>query len=235
MGEVVAEDYGRAMVFKRYGIDFCCGGGRSVASACKRAGVSYAELALALDEVETREGGSGSEGLRKMELDVLAVHIVDRHHAYARESLPTLLQFAEKVARVHGPRHPELAEVFGGVEELAGEMTRHMDEEEEVLFPRIRDLARHLREGATPTSEDRSGIQDILPSLESDHERAGGLMARIRDLTSGFSPPPDACNTYRALFVNLERFEEDLHRHVHLENNVLFPRALALAGDLPAL
>lgn len=228
VGKLVAEDYGRAMVFKRYGIDFCCGGGRSVASACREAGVLVEEVAGALEEAVARGTAAGGDEATAMELDALVEHIVARHHGYVRESIPTLLQFAEKVATVHGPKHPELLEVRDAFRDLSRKMERHMTEEEEVLFPRIVDLVARRKAGTGDGPGDESGVEGPIPALEDDHEHAGGLMARIRHLTSGFSPPPDACNTYRALFANLERFEDDLHRHVHLENNVLFPRALAL-------
>lgn len=221
VGEVVAEDYARAAVLQRYGIDFCCGRGRTVRSACEAAGVEYEVVARAMLEAAARASGPhGPSDPRSWDLDALADHIVKEHHGYVREALPALRQFTIKVAHVHGARHGELNEIQALVDELGHEMERHMEEEEEVLFPRIAALAspggaRELRAAIVP--------------LEDDHARAGGLMARIRELSGGFRPPADACTTYRAAYAKLEEFEADLHRHVHLENNVLFPRARAAA------
>jgi len=226
VGEVVAEDYRRAAVFQRYGIDFCCGGGRTVRAACERAGAEYEALARALSAAAERDAApEGSSDPRSWELGALADHIVREHHGYVREVLPVLRQFTAKVARVHGARHHELNEIRMLVDELALEMERHMEEEETILFPRIATLT------SPANSEDLPGV--IVP-LEDDHDRAGAAMARIRELSGGFRPPVDACTTYRATYAKLEEFEADLHRHVHLENNVLFPRARAAADAAPS-
>ncbi len=218
VGDVVAEDYRRASVFKQFGIDFCCGGGRSVVAACEKAGADPVALAEALAEAGRGRAASTDEGL--LELDALVEHIVTRHHRYVRESTPVLHDFAAKVARVHGERHPELLEIRDLLGELLADLERHMAEEEESLFPRIAVLSR-----SAPAPSPGGDIQTATLPLEDDHARAGELMDRIRSLSGDFTPPADGCNTYRATYAKLEEFEEDLHRHVHLENNVLFPRA----------
>ena len=222
VGDVVAEDYRRAAVFQRHGIDFCCGGSRSVRSACEEVGADYEAVASSLEKVGAN--GTPVEDPGEWALDALADHIVERHHGYVRETLPVLRQFAGKVAKVHGGRHGELLEIRDLVEELAVEMERHMAEEETVLFPRIRVLVSGSDDGAGDDAAD--AVSGAVPPLEDDHDHAGALMARIRELSGGFQPPADACNTYRATYAKLEEFEADLHRHVHLENNVLFPRAV---------
>ncbi len=231
VGDVVAEDYRRAAVFQRFGIDFCCGGGRSVGAACERSGAALDEVARALAAVGgSRDGSEPDE--RTWELEVLGKHIVAVHHGYVREALPALLQFAEKVARVHGARHTELLEIRALVGELATELVRHLEDEERDLFPRVARLVAAGRDGeAAPPAEAgnaAAGAGAPLGALEDDHEHAGAIMHRIRELSGGFAPPADACTTYRALYANLEEFESDLHRHVHLENNVLFPGVRAL-------
>ena len=226
VGDVVAEDYGRAAVFRSFGIDFCCGGGRTVGAACDEAGVAYEAVARALSGAS----GAGEPGVpdpTSWELDLLAGYITGVHHGYVRATLPLLREFTSKVARVHGDRHPELQQIRELIGDLSVEMERHMAEEEEVLFPRIAAL----KSGAGPADAGR-GVRAAVSPLEDDHARAGDLMLRIRRLSGGFTPPPDACTTYRAAFAKLEEFEADLHRHVHLENNVLFPRAAAAEAAL---
>lgn len=221
VGELVAEEYGRAAVFTRFGIDFCCGGGKSVADACERAGADYDDLEAALLAVDRSRAGEGGDDARDWALDRLVAHIEHVHHRYVREHLPVLKQWTTKVARVHGARHEELLEVRDRVAELADEMEAHMTAEEEVLFPRVVAIARGPDAAGAPVAA------ETLESLEDDHDRAGALMKRLRELTAGFQPPDDACATYRAAFALLAEFEQDLHRHVHLENNILFPRAIA--------
>jgi regulator of cell morphogenesis and NO signaling len=222
VGEVVSEDYRRAAVFQRYGIDFCCGGRQTLRAACEGAGVEYETVTRALREADARDAASdGLSDPRSWELSALAEHIVREHHGYVRDTLPVLRQFTTKVAHVHGARHDELLEVRALVGELALELERHMEEEETVLFPQV---------AALTSPSDTADLPDTLRSLEDDHELAGAHMARIRELTGGFRPPTDACATYRATYAKLEEFEADLHRHVHLENNILFPRARAAAG-----
>lgn len=223
VGELVAEDYTRAAVFTRFGIDFCCGGGRNVAEACERVGARYDDLEAALRAVDGADVTDGAtDDARSWPLDRLIAHIEHVHHSYVRENLPVLKKWTDKVARVHGPRHEELLEVRDAVARLADEMEEHMAAEEGVLFPRVLALVHGRGAG-------QSGLaSETLDSLEDDHERAGNLMKRLRELTNGFQPPADACATYRAAFALLGEFEADLHRHVHLENNILFPRAAEL-------
>lgn len=223
VGDLVAEDYRRAAVFKHFGIDFCCGGGATLEAVCRKKNVDLAQLARALEVAETR-GQAPQARVTQWEPAFLADYIVNEHHAYVRESLPVLRAFTEKIARVHGARRPELVEIAHLFEQVATDLEEHMACEERVVFPAIK---------AATADDDAPGVpplQDVIVQMEHDHDAAGEAMRQIRELSSDFTPPLDACNTYRAAFVKLEEFEEDLHRHVHLENNVLFPRALALAG-----
>lgn len=218
VGEVVAEDYARGAIFKRHGIDFCCGGGITVADACRRRGVEAEALEREL-RAPVREAGTWADP-GAWDLDLLVDHIEKLHHRYVRRTLPVLRQFTTKLARVHGEAHPSLVEVRERVEELASELQSHMADEEERVFPRLVALQ------AGPPAD--AGLDDAVQALEDDHARAGAAMARLRELTEGFTAPAGACATWRAAFALLEEFEADLHRHVHLENNVLFPRAAAL-------
>ncbi|MEX0979820.1 MAG: iron-sulfur cluster repair di-iron protein [Gemmatimonadota bacterium] len=223
VGEVVAEDYRRAGVFKRFGIDFCCGGGRTVQEACERKGVAYEELAQGLLASTASRSGSAQPDPRGWKLDFLADYIVNVHHGYVRETLPVLLQFSQKVARVHGERRPELVAIARLVEEIAGELEQHMRKEEEILFPYIRALVATGSDGGSVVLPGEDTADGAMRLMEEEHDHAGELMRQIRELSGDFVPPEGACTTYRASYVKLEEFEEDLHRHVHLENNLLFP------------
>lgn len=217
VGEVVAEDYRLGAVFKRFGIDFCCGGGLEVAEACARRGVDLDELTAALEAARSVGAESALPDTRGWPPALLADYIENVHHRYCRETLPVLREFTGKVARVHGPERPSLVEVNRLLTALADEMEAHMVSEEEELFPAIRSLT-NGGEGGAP------GLPaGLLAQMEDEHETAGDLMAQIRELTQGFQAPAAACATWRAAFAKLEEFEADLHRHVHLENNVLFP------------
>jgi regulator of cell morphogenesis and NO signaling len=227
VGEVVTEDYRRGAVFKRFGIDFCCGGGIKVSAACERKGISYDELERELLAADRNAGRAGEADPASWELDFLADYIVNVHHRYVRQTLPVLIEFSEKVARVHGPVRPNLVQVATLVSALADDMERHMADEENLLFPLVRDAVRSGRDEETEPSFPRTGASPI-PDMEDDHERAGAVMREVRELTDGFTPPEGACNTWRAMYAKLEEFEEDLHRHVHLENNILFPATLRL-------
>lgn len=233
VGEVVAEDYRLAAVFKRFGIDFCCGGGRTVQAACDKKGVTYEELEQALLFAKPPRDGAHLPDPRGWDLGFLADFIVNVHHRYVRESLPVLLQFATKVARVHGDDQPELVEIAILVEELAEELEGHLAKEERVLFPFIKELVAAQDRSVPPEPAPFGTVRVPIRAMEHEHDHAGTLMRRIRELSNDFTPPEGACATYRGLFAKLEEFEEDLHRHVHLENNVLFPRASALETTLP--
>ncbi|HLT47960.1 MAG TPA: iron-sulfur cluster repair di-iron protein [Rubricoccaceae bacterium] len=220
VGDLVAEDYRRAAVLKRFGIDFCCGGGRTLEAACQKKGVAVDDVMRALEAADGR-GSAPEARVTAWSPGFLADYIVNEHHGYVRESTFVLRAFTQKVARVHGGARPELVEIATLFEELASELEEHMDAEEAAVFPRIKALSG----GAGPASG--PSLEALISELEAEHDRAGELMREIRRLSDDYTPPEGACNTYRAAFAKLEEFEDDLHRHVHLENNVLFPKALA--------
>jgi len=213
IGDIVKENYTRAAAFQEFGLDFCCGGGKTVEEACAARGIDPKEVVAAVVRADTGAQLSDDPVLRKSPAE-LARHIVDVHHAYVRRALPALRQFSEKVARVHGPSHPYLTELDAVVDEISQEMAGHMEEEETGIF-------RALEEGAAGGATTLG--PDDLRGLEDDHEHVGGLMRKARALTADFAAPDGACATWRATYALLEEFEADLHRHVHLENNVLFP------------
>lgn len=222
VGDIVAEDYRRGAVLKRFGIDFCCGGKRTLEAAARAADIDLVELTQALAESDRRGHDAPSDRTSNWSPDFLADYIVNEHHAYVRESLPVLRAFTVKVAWRHGDTHPELAMIAERTAALAAEMEAHMTVEETTVFPRIRAIATGSPMADGPT------LDALIGQMQGEHDAAGALMAEIRRLSGDFTPPVGACATYCATYAKLEEFENDLHRHVHLENNVLFPKALAL-------
>lgn len=223
IGEIVAQDYRTAGVFKRFGIDFCCGGKRPLQETCAEKGIDAALVEQELSALQ-QQPTALQTSYQDWSADFLADYIVNRHHAYVRKAIPEITSFAEKVARVHGKRHPETLEIFYNWQALASEFTSHLLKEENILFPYIKQLANHNGNMPPPFGT----VQNPVRMMEMEHEDAGELMRTIRTLSSDFTPPEDACTTYRVLFSFLAEFEADLHEHIHLENNILFPKAIEL-------
>lgn len=232
VGEIVAGDFRTAAVFNQFGIDFCCGGKRSVADACRDRQVETRVVVQAIEKA-CAEPGTGPR-FDEWEPEALIGFIVGNHHGYVRRALPSLVANARKIAAVHGSRHPELQEVVQLTETVSAEMSAHMLKEERVLFPYIAELAAAAREGRSPAPAPFGSVDNPIRMMEDEHQHAGACMARIRALTGGFTVPDDGCTTYRVCFQELEAFEADLHAHVHLENNLLFPQARALPPPQPS-
>lgn len=222
VGQIVAEDYRTAQVLRSYGLDFCCGGGKSLEVACASKGVEINEVVSDLKALNMTD--NTGDNYNEWELDFLVDYIVNNHHSFVQKMLPEINFYAEKVARVHGGRHSELLDILQRVRLLTEEMLGHLQKEEEELFPQIKELVRKNKSGSVKAA--------IVEALEDEHDKAGSLMEEIEELTNGFNPPEDACASYRVLFQNLQGFQQDLHKHVHLENNILFPKALNLEKRL---
>ena len=234
VGDMVAEDYRTAEIFKRYGIDFCCGGKRTVADVCAAKGIDGEDLAEKLAHAAPDQNASPEPAFAEWSLPFLADYIVEVHHHYVRDRLPRLLEYARKVAKVHGHAWPENIAIADQVTAIFHEMTEHMAKEEKVLFPYIRHLWQ-TRELDRELAEAPFGsIENPIHVMEEEHENVGEAMRTIRLLSHDYTPPLGACNTYIVLYKLLEEFESDLHRHVHLENNILFPRAVRLEASLSA-
>ncbi|HXW07603.1 MAG TPA: iron-sulfur cluster repair di-iron protein [Vicinamibacterales bacterium] len=227
IGEIVAADFRTAAVFHRHGIDFCCRGGRLFPAACQEQGVDPERLLAELDEARRSDGPAPPDFASWDELTLID-YIVSHHHEYVRAITPTLIAHTEKVARVHGGTHPELGEVSALMAGVAREMATHMLKEEHILFPHIHAMAQAAQQGCPPPPSPFGTVENPIRMMETEHESAGEAMARIRELTGGFVPPSDACATYRVCLQELDAFEQDLHQHVHLENNLLFPKARRL-------
>jgi regulator of cell morphogenesis and NO signaling len=227
IGEIVSGDFRAAAVFDKFGIDFCCGGKRKLDAVCRERGVSPADV---LADLERACGATDVTQPRFADwsCSTLIAYIVDNHHAYVRRAMPAIKAHTDKVARVHGDGHPEMKDVDRIFDAVVAEMTTHMMKEEHILFPYINQLESTASEDC-PTPQSPFGtVANPIAMMEQEHESAGDAMARIRELTRGFTPPDDGCTTFRVCLEELAAFERDLHNHVHLENNILFPRALRL-------
>lgn len=226
VGELVAWNYHAAGIFRKYGVDFCCGGGVTVRKACEKRGIEESELIGELNRIQELSF-SENENYNAWQPDALIEHIQNTHHRFVRLKTDEIGHYAAKVARVHGQNHPENREIWSLFVELANELLTHLKEEEETVFPAIQKLY-YGRLNRQSTEQAEVIVKEAIGEMESDHERAGSIMAIIREKSHQYTPPADACTTYRILYQNLKDFEEDLHKHVHLENNILFEKAKAL-------
>jgi len=230
---LVTEDYRAAAVFEKYSIDFCCNGGKSLDAACAERGLDVATVLGELQELKRSGPGAGIRPA-EWELDMLADFIVNNHHHYVSHALPVILPHVFKVLSVHGANHSELQPIADRFREVARELTHHMQKEEMVLFPYIKALVVGGREGRAMNAPPFGTIRNPIRMMESEHVSAGDAMSFIRDASKGYTPPPDACTTTRVTYKELEEFERDLHQHIHLENNILFPKAIELEERLLA-
>lgn len=230
IAEIVSNNIKTANVFKQHGIDFCCGGGISIQKACEKKGLSFTDLETELRKVS--EIKNRAENYGAWRLDFLIDHIVNIHHAYVTGTIEIVQQYANKVAKVHGHHYTELLEIKSLFQDVAEELVDHMQKEEQVLFPYIKHLL-SVQSGEIPFVAPHFGkVNNPIQMMEEEHENAGGIFKRIAALTNNYTPPESACNTFRALYASLQEFEEDLHLHIHLENNILHPKAKALEASL---
>jgi len=225
LAQIVNENHRAANVFEEYHLDFCCKGKRSLQQACAESLVSAEELIRALDSTVKADNYSVHLNYNLLSLSQLADYIVSTHHAYVKQEMPQILSYLQRVAAKHGDRHPEMlkvVEIFAAVKE---EMEQHMQKEELILFPRIKEIEKQ-NIGVNKNKLAISYLQSPIHRMEEEHDHAGAAMAEIRALTNNYNTPADACTTYRLSYAALQAFEMDLHQHVHLENNVLFPKAM---------
>ena len=232
VGAVVAEDYRAAGVFERAGIDFCCRGNRTIGSACEQKHVSADELISQLTQT-INVAGDTKVDYASWPLDQLARHIEDKHHRYVTVQIPVIQAFLDKIVRVHGGRHPELTQIKENFDVCAGELAMHMKKEELVLFPFIRRMLREKQAGGNRVTAPFGSVENPIRMMMHEHDNEGERFRKIRELSNQYTPPADGCITYSATFATLEAFEDDLHLHIHLENNILFPRAIDLQQSFP--
>lgn len=231
IGELVAEDYRAASVFKKYGIDFCCQGGRTVQDACKAKDIDVETVVSDLNNaLQARQ--ENTIDFQSWPLDLLADYIEKKHHRFVEEKIMEIRPYLDKICRVHGDRHPELFEIRDHFNAGAGELAKHMKKEELVLFPFIRRMVKVKNENARLASPHFGTVQNPIQMMMSEHTVEGERFRKIETASNNYTPPPDACNTYRVTFALLKEFESDLHLHIHLENNILFPKAIELERQL---
>jgi regulator of cell morphogenesis and NO signaling len=228
VGDLVAARPGRARVFERLGIDYCCGGKTPLARACREKGADVVDVLRQIAASDAENLDEDQIDWNQVRLGELADHIVSEHHGYLRRELPRLAGLMEKLIAAHGARHPELTEVRDTVLSLKAELDSHMLKEERVLFPIIKEL-----ESATALPSFHCGsVANPIGVMMHEHEYTGAALARLRSLTGGYQAPADGCETYRLALAGLAALEADLHRHIHKENEILFPRARAAEATL---
>lgn len=221
VGDIVADDFRTSSLFKKAGIDFCCGGKQSLQDACKENGIDAEQLESDLKKV-MNEPASPATNFKDWEPGFLCDYIVNTHHKFVLKNLPEVVFYTQKIAEVHGDHHTELIEVAKLFSQINTELLQHLKNEEEVFFPAIKEFISTGSENAKKT------IVTEIERLSGEHDFAGGAMDEINKITGGYKLPADACNSYKLAFDLLEKFEDDLHVHVHLENNILFSKAQEL-------
>lgn len=235
IGSIVAEDYRTATVFEQTGIDFCCNGNRTIGVVCDEQHIVADELVSRLQELMTTPPGKGDavSDYKSWPLDLLADFIEKKHHRYVVSQIPVIQSFLEKIVGVHGNKHPELAEIQRHFDACAKELTVHMKKEELMLFPLIRKIVKTKQEGSEEGVVTSFGrLQNPIRIMMQEHDTEGERFRRIRELSNQYTVPEDGCNTYRAAYATLREFENDLHLHIHLENNILFPKSIELEQPL---
>src|SRR5262245_7063474 len=219
---------GATRVFENFGIDYCCGGHRTLADACHEAGLPVEDLTRSLEEAgRAPQPGSGRDW-RQESLTALTEYIIDTHHFFTRQELDRLENLFDRVCSRHGENHPELFEAQKTFYQLKQDLIPHMLKEEQVLFPYVTRMEEAAGDGRAIPPPFFGTVQNPVRMMMLEHDTAGDLLRALRATTSDFTPPPDACASYQALYQALADFEADLHQHIHLENNILFPRAIEM-------
>ena len=230
LAEIMTDNVRSAIVFEEFGLDFCCRGNRLLKDACFEKNVDWQKVALELTNLS--QNGGGKENPNEWQLDFLVDYIINNHHQYVRRMVPIITLHADKVASVHGKNHPEtirIADLFLAVRQ---ELETHMMKEERILFPQIKQMALAQKENIQFFLSPFGTIQNPIRMMEYEHTSAGDVLYQIRDLSKNYLHPDDACNTFKALYSELKEFEVDLHKHIHLENNILFPKSVELESLL---
>lgn len=231
LAELVSEDPRRAVIFQKWGLDFCCGGKQTLQEACAGAEVPLTTVEEALEALQKQQTTEVHD-FRTWPATKLIHFILDNHHAYVEAHVPQIRPLLAKVVQVHGARHPELAEVQQIWESMADHLIVHMKKEELILFPYIQKLEKAAAEGSVPDAPPFGSVRNPVYVMEAEHEEEGQRLKRLQQITGNFTPPPDACNTFKAVYALLSDFIENLLMHIHLENNLLFPKAIKMEEQL---
>jgi len=230
LAEFATDNIRSAIVFEEFGLDFCCKGNRSLKEACADKNIDVKKVVNELTSLF--KNSNEVQNINDWQLDFLVDYIINNHHQYVRRMIPVISLHADKVASVHGENHPEtlkIADLFLAVRE---ELEGHMMKEEKILFPQIKQMVLTKTENSQFIPPPFSTIQNPIKMMELEHRNAGDALSKIKELSNSYTPPEDACNTFKALYSELIEFEEDLHKHIHLENNILFPKSITLETEL---
>jgi regulator of cell morphogenesis and NO signaling len=230
VGQIAAKDIRKAEVFKKLGIDFCCGGKKSLKQACEEKGLDVAVVESAL--TNANEASKVSENYDRWSPDFLADYIFNKHHQYYYDEAPVIGELLTKVVDHHGDRFPELEEVYRLYVTLVQELNSHFAKEEKVLFPFIKTLVQAKQTGNMQQLQSQFSLSGPIQMMEVDHDAAGDILAELSEVTNSYIAPEGACNSFQFLYRKLKELDEDLHQHIHLENNILFPKALSLEKEL---
>ncbi len=227
--EIALENTSATRVFEKLGIDYCCGGNQSLEEACGKSGLSVEQV---LDSLELAEAQSAAPGVNRDWIDApladLIAHIIETHHKYTREEIARLTPLLDKVCSVHGKNHPELLRVRATFFALAQELGMHLMKEERILFPYVTRMEESFAQKEPVLPPPFGTVQNPVSMMEHEHDSAGNALRSMRAATNGYAAPEDACVSYQTLYKALAAFEADLHQHIHLENNILFPKAIAM-------
>ncbi|NLZ72611.1 MAG: iron-sulfur cluster repair di-iron protein [Bacteroidales bacterium] len=232
IGELVAQDYRAASVFQKYGIDFCCQGNRTISDACTEKEIDIDSVLNELKAIENATNSAAGIDFKSWPLDLLADYIEKTHHRYVEDKSPELMGYLDKIREVHGENNTELYKINELMQQTVGNLAQHMKKEELILFPFIRKMENAKRTGESLKEPGFGSIQSPIDEMESEHSAEGDRLRDIETLSNNYTPPEDACNTYRVTFAMLKEFQDDLHLHIHLENNILFPKSILMEKEL---
>ncbi|HEY5392185.1 MAG TPA: iron-sulfur cluster repair di-iron protein [Hanamia sp.] len=231
VGNMVAEDYRAAAVFESFGIDFCCQGNKTIDEVCETKGINKSSLLLDLGTALQLENNTLTD-YNAWPINLLADYIEKRHHKYVEDKTPALKQYIEKICSVHGQKHAELFQIKDLFNRSARELAAHMKKEELMLFPFIRKMMHAKEKNISIENAHFGSVQNPIQMMMHEHDTEGENFRKINALSANYNAPADACNTYKVTFALLKEFEADLHLHIHLENNILFPKAVELEKQL---
>lgn len=227
IGEYVAQDFRTAALFSKYKIDFCCKGNKTLDEVCQAKGLDANQIETEINMV--LESNSSTEmDFKSFSPNLLIDYILETHHEYIEEKTPIILTYLEKLCKAHGERHPELFEINNLFKISSTELLNHLKKEEIVLFPFIKIMTSALKNNESIQQPHFGTVDNPIAMLQHDHEAEGNLFLKISELTNEYNPPVDACETYKVTFAMLKEYEQDLHKHIHLENNILFKKAKEL-------
>lgn len=231
IGSYVAQDFRTAAIFSKYGIDFCCKGNRSIAQACEKKNLNALEVETEI-LLLLNQAGDNNIDFNQWDLDLLADYIEKTHHRFVLQKAPVLLEFLNKLCRVHGANHPELFQINEHFTTCVHHLGEHMEKEEMILFPYIREMVSAQQRAVALAQPHFGSIENPIAVMHSEHSEEGARLEKIALLTNNYTAPADACNTFKVTYAMLEEFQEDLHKHIHLENNILFEKALVLERNI---